>query len=384
MSIANPNPVELLEPRKKGSLAKKLALTTGILTPVALAVGLLAPFPYVVYSPGPTVDVLQSGAQGPLIEVRDTDHDITDEATGELRMVTVSAKGDPDNWVTGFEVLQAKLTSGYDLRPMSEVFPNNLTAKELQEYNKKAMVSSQSTAASAAYHALKLPVPAKVTLLGGVSGGPLEDKIVEGDQLVAINYGGTRAEIKTAADTFALTRIIPAGTEVTLEILRDGKPLQVESKTYRPEMLTKFDEGSRLGIYLQVDPQLPYPVDIHLERIGGPSAGMVFALGIINKYVGGKLLGDLKVAGTGAITYDGVVEPIGGVVQKMYGAKRDGATYFLTPVQNCDEVMGYEPSSLQVYPVHTLEDAIGVIDKLKAGETKEIRTCKDYWADSSK
>lgn len=382
MSYVNQNPIQFYDNTTKASKRGKFALAAGILVPVALAGGLLMPVPYVVYSPGPTVNVLQRDKDGPLIEIHDDEHEVSDETSGELRMVTVSVKGDPEHWVTGYEFLEAKLRSDYELRPMDEVFPDDLTAEELDEYNKKLMVSSQSTAAAAAYHDLGLPVPAEITLLGGVSGGPLEDKISEGDQLKAIRYGDTRIEIKEAADIFALTRYVPEDTEITLEIVRDGKPMEVQSKTYRPEQLTKFDDGSRLGVYLDVKPQLPHEVDIHLERIGGPSAGLVFALGIIDKYAGGKLLENLKVAGTGAITYDGVVEPIGGVVQKMYGAKRDGAEYFLTPVQNCDETMGNEPSDLKVIPVHTLSQAQEVLEKLREGKYATIPKCNDYWSDS--
>ncbi|MCS4483904.1 peptidase S16 [Gleimia sp. 6138-11-ORH1] len=362
-------------PREQKRPWKKYAK---VLVPFAAAAAIfgvaLMPLPYVVASPGPTVDVFQKDGNTPLVEVLDPGAD--NNPQGELRMVTVRQYGDPDNWISGWQWLQAKLTPGYDLIPMEKIFPPNVTAEELDRHNKQAMVSSQSTAAAAAFNYLDMKIPAKVTLLGATEDSPLANKIEEGDILQAVTINGTTHQIDTADSIFALTREIPAGTAIELEVLRAGNIVKIPTETYRPEQLTKFDRGSRLGVYLDVDFKLPIDVKIHLERIGGPSAGMIFSLAIIDKLTDGSLIGDNVVAGTGSISYDGEVQPIGGIVQKMHGAKRDGAKYFLAPIQNCDEVVGNVPSGIEVYSVQTLDDAVRVLQGIKNKDTAGLETCE--------
>lgn len=371
------NPVEINETsltRPKRRIKWRSFVPLGVAAAIVGAA--LIPLPYVVQSPGPTVDVLGFHQETPLIEV--PLEKATDETSGQLRMVTVSAYGSPENWISGFQYLQAKLTAGYDIVPLETYYPENITAEELNEYNLKAMVSSQSTAAAAAFNELGIHVPAQVTILGAVSGSPLEGKVEKDDILKAVEIEGKRIEINTAAVTFELTRDLPEGTPLVFEVERKGEIQRINTKSYRPAGLTEFDTGSRFGIYLRVDAQLPAEVKIHLEDIGGPSAGMIFALAVIDKLRGGQLLGEHVVAGTGAINYDGVVEPIGGIVQKMYGAKRDKAQWFLAPVQNCDEVVGNIPAGLEVWPVHTLKDALGALEAIKTGKTETHPTCADF------
>lgn len=349
----------------------------GVFTPLlaaGAAVGLaLMPLPYVIASPGPTVDVFLKDGDVPLIEIDDAKADNSPE--GHLHMVTVRQYGDPEHWISGWQWLQAKFTPGYDLIPMEDVFPKDLTAEELENYNKQAMVSSQSTAAAAAFHYLDIEVPATVTILGATEGSPLENKVQEGDILRAVIYDGKTTYVDNASSIFALTRQMPAGSKIEVQIERAGKHLTIPAETYRPKSLSEFERGSRLGVYLDVEFKLPIDVQIHLEHIGGPSAGMIFSLAIIDKLTEGSLVGNHVVAGTGAISYDGEVQPIGGIVQKMHGAKRDGAQYFLAPIQNCDEVVGNVPDGLQVYSVQHLDDAVRVLQAINDNDTAGLQTC---------
>ncbi|MDO5060680.1 MAG: S16 family serine protease [Actinomycetaceae bacterium] len=359
---------------KKRPWKKFFAVFTPLLA-MGAGVGLaLMPLPYVIASPGPTVDVFLKDGDVPLIEIDDAKAD--NDPEGHLHMVTVRQYGDPDHWISGWQWLQAKFTPGYDLIPMEEVFPDDLTAEELEKYNKQAMVSSQSTAAAAAFHYLDLEVPATVTILGATEGSPLENKVQEGDILRAVIYDGKTTYVNDASSIFALTRQMPAGSKIEIQIDRAGKLITIPAETYRPKSLSEFDRGSRLGVYLDVDFKLPIDVQIHLERIGGPSAGMIFSLAIIDKLTEGSLVGNHVVAGTGAIGYDGEVQPIGGIVQKMHGAKRDGAQYFLAPIQNCDEVVGNVPDGLQVYSVQHLDDAVRVLQAINDNDTAGLQTCE--------
>ena len=89
-----------------------------------------------------------------------------------------------------------------------------------------------------------------------------------------------------------------------------------------------------LGVLLQYKFTFPFDVTISLDKVGGPSAGMMFALGIIDTVTPGDLTGGKHIAGTGTITPDGAVGPIGGIAQKMQGARSGGATFFLAPAAN--------------------------------------------------
>ncbi|EEH63662.1 Lon protease (S16) C-terminal proteolytic domain protein [Gleimia coleocanis DSM 15436] len=378
MSFEN-SPIQIYtdQPKMRKPLGLKLLLSLlPLVTFVSVIVLAFLPLPYVIQSPGPTVNVLESYDGEALIEL--SDPKAKNDTVGELRMVTVSAKGTPENKIRAYEYIYASLQPGYNLVPLEEYYPNDITAEELAEYNLKAMVSSQSTAAAAAYNYLGVKVPATVTILGTVKDSPLEGKVKEGDILKAVEINGKRTEIDTAAITFELTRDLPVDTPLVFEIERDGKIERFDTHSYRPAQLSKFDTGSRFGIYLRVDPQLPEDVKIHLEDIGGPSAGMIFSLAIIDKLTGGDLVGENIVAGTGAISYDGIVEPIGGIVQKMHGAKRDNAKWFLAPIQNCDEVVGNIPDGLNVWPVHTLDDALDALDSIKSGQTAHHPTCDTF------
>ena len=118
------------------------------------------------------------------------------------------------------------------------------------------------------------------------------------------------------------------------------------------------------------------PVTVNLGDVGGPSAGTMLALGIYDKLTPGALTGGERFAGTGTITADGVVGPIGGIRQKMYGAQRAGAEWFLAPEANCDEVVGHIPAGLQVFAMTSLDDAIDIVQTVAdGGDTSKLATC---------
>lgn len=113
-------------------------------------------------------------------------------------------------------------------------------------------------------------------------------------------------------------------------------------------------------------------VKMHIDDIGGPSAGMMYALGILNKLTGVDLAGGKTIAGTGTIDNNGKVGAIGGIRLKMISAKRDGARWFLAPNSNCDEVVGNIPQGLNVVSVKTLDDAYKALEKIKAGKSIKL------------
>jgi PDZ domain-containing protein len=131
-----------------------------------------------------------------------------------------------------------------------------------------------------------------------------------------------------------------------------------------------------IGINVTMEYQFPFKVEIQLDKVGGPSAGMMFALGIIDKLTPGAIQGGADVAGTGTIDQAGTVGPIGGIQQKLYGAKNAGADWFLAPAENCNEVTGHIPDGLKVFAVKTIDDSIAVLDAIRTGaDTSTLPAC---------
>lgn len=116
-------------------------------------------------------------------------------------------------------------------------------------------------------------------------------------------------------------------------------------------------------------------VTMHVDDIGGPSAGMMYALGLIDKLTPQDETGGLTIAGTGTMDEDGNVGSIGGIRLKMLGAVRDGATWFLAPEANCDEVVGNVPDGLRDVSVSTLEEAYDALVAIGNGEGESLPHC---------
>ncbi|MDO5719453.1 MAG: S16 family serine protease [Actinomycetaceae bacterium] len=343
---------------------------------IVLIVLLAIPMPYVIEKPGPTYDVLASQAGTPMIEIDSSDN--TESSAGELRMVTVTSYGGPGSHVSLAQLIAAWFAADSTIIKESDIYPQDVTREQLEEWSMQQMTASQSTAAAAALEELDYDVPATITLHGAVAGSNAEGLVEDGDILRAIiTPDGVRHEANRASLPFSLARELDPGTEVTMILSRNNAEEAITFETYQPEDPPIDFVGSKFGIYLTADVTLPFPVTIHLEDVGGPSAGTIFALGIIDHLTGGKTTGGAIVAGTGAIGYDGEVQPIGGIKQKMYGAQRDGAQWFLAPRSNCDEVVGNIPSGLQVWPVSTLEEARDALASIRSGGTVNHPTCQD-------
>ncbi len=342
---------------------------------VAVAIGVtvaLAPLPYVIHSPGPTYDVLGSQNGTPILEVEGAQSG----GTGELRMVTISEEGGPGSTVTAASLLRAWFSAGTSIRPYGAVYPTSVSAEDLQAVSASQMQSSHSTSAVAALRYLDYDMPTVITIIGLAEGSDGEGKIEDGDELVSIEVPRVGTYPMNSPDApFALLRTVPAGTELEVTVLRDGKEVTETVKTMA-DPADPEATGSKLGIILDFDIDMPVDVTVHLERVGGPSAGMIFALGIIDELSGGNLTGGTSIAGTGSISYDGQVEPIGGIVQKMYGAQRDGAEWFLAPTGNCESVVGNVPKGLSVAAVGTLTEAVSAVQAIADGEGETVPTCE--------
>ena len=123
-----------------------------------------------------------------------------------------------------------------------------------------------------------------------------------------------------------------------------------------------------MGVDIAEQYKFPFTVSFSVGDIGGPSAGMMFALGIIDKLTPVNLTGGKFIAGTGEIEASGRVDAIGGIQQKMVGARDAGATVFLTPAANCPDTKGAVPAGLRLVKVSTLSQAVTYLEDLKSGQ----------------
>ena len=170
--------------------------------------------------------------------------------------------------------------------------------------------------------------------------------------------------------------VINEGAGAPIEILVDRGGAQ-ENVTVTPQEGTGDAAGVwQIGITLTVSYTFPFDVQVQLNNVGGPSAGMMFALGIIDTLTPGELNGGERIAGTGTIDAGGAVGPIGGIRQKLYGARDAGATVFLAPEENCDEVVGHVPDGLQVFRTGTLEESLDILEVVAdGGDTSKLPVC---------
>ena len=338
-------------------------LVSGLLS---LALGLAAmslPVPYVIESPGPTFNTLGSDNGKPVITV--SGHEVF-PAKGNLDLTTVYVDGGPNGPVTVFEALSAWLNPAKAVYPEELIFPSGTTKEQSQQESAVAMTTSQENAVAAALKELGIAFEQKLQVAGVPDDSASKGKIQEGDVLVSI-----AGKPITALSVVQAQLAAGNGKPVTVTVDRNGTKMPL---TVTP---SKSQSGRYLlGVVLQYKFKFPFDVKISLDQVGGPSAGMMFALGIVDTVTPGDLTGGKHVAGTGTITPDGSVGPIGGIGQKMVGARSGGATMFLAPAANCDDVVGHIPAGLQVVKVENLDEARRAVELAAAGgDTSGLPVC---------
>lgn len=339
-------------------------LVCGALAVVLLSVLALLPVPFAVESPGPVRNTLGSSGGTPLISVSGAP---THRARGALDLTTVQVSGGPTSRLDVLQVLQAWLSPTREALPVEQLYPVGATAKQVEAAGAQQMTTSQEDATAAALHELGTPVPTTLRVAGFPDGSLAAGRLAEGDVVTAVD-GRAVGDLSALRDALQAG---PAGRAVRVGVQRDGRAEQVT-------VPTAADADGRVVLGVLVDPEFHFPfrVTIAVDRIGGPSAGMVFALGVIDVLTPGSMTGGREIAGTGTIDPDGDVGPIGGIAQKMAGAADAGATAFLAPASDCDEVVGHVPDGLQVVRVATLHEARQAVEALGRGEGDDLPTCR--------
>lgn len=360
---------------------------------VILTVALTAtPAPYVIEQPGPTFNTL--GTVSVAVEDSDKKEKVPlitiDGATtfpteGNLNLLTVNVLGVPGSLPSWGDIILAWFDSSKAVVPVDAVFPPNITNDDRQKENTALMVNSQHDAIAAALTYEGYEVVSGIEVLGFAEDSPSEGALQIGDVVTSIN-GFAPQSVQQLRDKLTAAG---AGTIVTLTVVRDGKAVDVDIAPY------KNDAGDVvLGIGASVAYDFPFDVTIRLDDVGGPSAGMMFALGIIDKLTPGNLNGGLNISGTGTIDNLGNVGPIGGIRQKLFGAQNTGSSLFLAPEANCDAVVGNTPAGIAVFAVGTLDEATTVLSYLVDHPTadaaladasaNDIRTCDAVVANAKK
>jgi PDZ domain-containing protein len=309
------------------------------------------PVPYVTFAPGPTVNVLGKFEDKSIITV--SGHKSYQD-DGGLRLVTVVPSG-PDEKISIPQLVSAWVDPDRDVYPYRAIYPPTATRKSVREESSAQMVSSKDSAVAAAMRALDIPFKTAVKISDVTKGGPADGKLKAGDQVLSVN--GRKVD-----DVEQLTRMIrplPVGTDIKVRVQRDGKELEKELTTAGAP-----DDKSASAVRVAIAPGFEFPFEVKLnidENIGGPSGGLMFALGIYDVLTPGSLTDGQVIAGTGEIDAKGKVLPIGGIQQKLVGAQDDGAELFLVPADNCAEALGgnYDPDKMRLVKVSTIQQALG-------------------------
>lgn len=322
--------------RRRGITVLLGAVLVALLTWQALTMDVA----YVVFSPGPTEDVL--GAQ----EVEGVEHQIITAATeypseGQLRLTTVRVKQS----VTLVQALKYWTSNEYAIVPRDLVYPPGESEEEIAEEQEADWAESQSNAEQAALGHLGEPAVIEVV---ADSGG-----LVAGDVITAVD-GTAVTSLQDLADY--------ADSETTVTVTRAGAPVDVPAVTLGDADLQSTHDD-------------PYGIEIDTEAldIGGPSAGLIFALGIVDRVTEGDLTDGKVIAGTGEIDPEGNVGGIGGIQQKITGSAEAGADVFLSPASNCSDAVTVAPDDMTIVRVETLADAVSALESLAAGG--EVTTC---------
>ncbi|MGY1841806.1 MULTISPECIES: YlbL family protein [unclassified Modestobacter] len=319
------------------------------------ALGSLLPVPYVAQVPGPTYNTLGEIDGTPIIELIGREEE---EVSGNLNLTTV---GVPSGPLTLVGAVQGWFDDEVTVVPREQVYPSGQSEEETRQQNRQAFLTSEQAARGAALGELGYPEEVVVQTL--VDDSPAEGTLQPGDAVQAVD-GTPTPDFETLVEVLGA---IPPGTEVTVDYSRLG----VDGSGTVTTAAAPEGEGSVLGVTVLETPHAPFDVDIQVDDVGGPSAGLMLSLGIIDLVDATDLTGGAVVAGTGTIAVDGAVGPIGGIPLKLVSAREIGAELFLVPSANCAEAVANAQPGLPMAEVATLDDALQALADLRAGVTPD-------------
>jgi PDZ domain-containing protein len=269
------------------------------------------------------------------------------DSEGKLYLTSV---GIDDN-VRFYEALLDMANRDVQLVPRAQLYPEEQDSAEINKENVALMDRSKETATVVALREVGYKIePSGVEVTQVVAGAPADGRLKAGDEIVA-------ADGHPVDNTDEVRKAITghkSGERVAFRVERGKGEKNVSVE------VQEVEDQPRVGILLRdLFPDLPVRVTIETQNnIGGPSAGLMFTLSIIDKLTSDDLTGGRRIAGTGEIALDGSVLPVGGVGEKLIAVRRLGVTTFLIPAENCAGVRGQVPDGLRLVKVSKVDDAL--------------------------
>lgn len=341
-----------------------------------LCAGVFIKVPYSEMSPGPTVNTLGDSHGEPVLNISGRK---TYPTSGHLNMTTVRVTG-ADYDMNLLEAVYGWLADDNIVVPHENLYPNGKTEEQSTQENAEEFSQSQQSAKVAALRQLGIPVSARVIVASVVKASPSEGKLHAGDVIKAVDG----APVTAPEDVAKLVTKHQPGEPVVFTVVPAAEAAEAAKADREPAGTSEVtitagkapDDGHAIvGIRAGTDHTFPFTIDIKLADVGGPSAGLMFALGIVDKLSPEDLTGGRFVAGTGTIDDAGKVGPIGGIQMKTIGARQAGAEYFLTPADNCASAAVNVPDGLTLVKVSTIDDATQALRKISKGDTAGLPQC---------
>ena len=325
---------------------------------------LLAPISFVFFKPG-----IPDNVAGKIISINDAK---TYPVNGKLYITSILVTN-PDSPVFGAETLVNWAVGPHVVLPKESVYPPIEPAQKIERNSRNEMESSKVTATAAALRYLGYEFDEVYYVSDIRDYSDAIKKLKIGDVITAID-GKKINQIEEIRTSYANKGI---GDSLLITVERTDKEGKISSISTKVVLVENLDIEEKkkpaIGILVGTSARFPIDVDFNLPGVGGPSAGLIFAVGIVEKLTKEDLVRGRSIAGTGTITASGRVGGIGGIEEKMVGASRKGATIFIAPRENCPDIE-HVPDGLKVIPVSTLSEAI---EALRAPDNFKYASCSD-------
>jgi PDZ domain-containing protein len=360
-------------PRRWSPRARWAAVLGGIVLVGLVTAGLLVKLPYYTLSPG------SSRATEPLISV---DGAPTYDAPGNVDFLTVSLRE-----ATPVELLAAWINPAVDVKSREDILGKQ-SPEENQKLNLQMMSDSKDAATYQALHRLGYDIPTSgsgAVVASVQQGSPADGTLKIGDVITSVNG-------QTVALNSDLVKVVgsqPPGTVLTMAVTTLDLPELQAAQAEGAEGVTSAEPGTTRTVEVTLgaraddpskgflgvstftrDLSFDFPVQVTIDsgRVGGPSAGLAFTLGLLDVMTPDSITGGLKIATTGTMSLDGTVGPVGGVHQKVVAAQREGVELMLVPSSELDEARHYA-DGLRIEPVDNLDQALQVLSTVGGGDT---------------
>jgi PDZ domain-containing protein len=341
------------------------AVVAAPLVAVLLVLAAFAPLPYVTYRPGGTLDVLGNGDDGQ--EIIQVEGHKTYRDDGQLRMTTVIVS-QPKQENSLLELMATWLNGDNAVMPYDAVYQEDETPESNDVEGAAQMVSSQDSAIAVALTELGYELKPRIEVQAITPGSPAEDRLEVRDILLEVNG----EKVTSTEDISKAVSNTPAGEKVAFLVRRGALERRI---SVAPE---DVDGNPRVGITLGPGFDFPFDVEVNINpRISGPSAGLMFSLAIYDTLTPGSLTDDQIVAGTGEIAVDGTVGPIGGIAQKIAGAREEGAELFLVPAANCPDTSDVNNGDMQLVLAETMHDVVQALEAWAEDRDADLPKCSD-------